>query len=114
MFKDEKYNKQTINQQNLGLTLYKLVQHLHKYVSPEGIQTPIEIKSRKAHNWLYKLGFEYKNIKKDVFIDGHERPDKIEDCEKFLNIIKDLKLYLVEFEKDGLIKAKNYLNDCIM
>ena len=72
MFKDEKYNEYNINQQNLGLTLYKLVQHLRKYVSPEGVQTPIEIKSRTARNLLHKLGFEYKDLKKDVFVDRHE------------------------------------------
>ena len=107
MFKDEKYNKYIINQQNLGLTLYKLVQHLREYVNPKGVQTPIEIKSRTARNWLHKLGFEYKDVKKDVFVDGHERPDVVEDREKFLNTMKDLEPYLVEFEEDGLMKIKN-------
>lgn len=37
-----------------------------------------------------------------------------EDCEKFLNTIKDLELYLIKFEKDGSMKEKNYLDDCII
>ena len=112
MFKDEKYNEYIINQQNLGLTSYKLVQHLRTYVSPEKVQTPIEIKSRTARKWLHKLGFEYKDVKKDVFVDGHERLDVVEDREKFLNMMKDLEPYLVEFEQDGSMKTKNYPDDC--
>ena len=94
------------------MTSYKLVQYLRNYVNPEGIQTPIEIKSRTARKWLYKLGFEYKDIKKDVFVDGHERPDVVEDRQKFLRIMKGLEPYLVEFEEDGSMKTKNYPDDC--
>lgn len=65
-----------------------------------------------AHKQLFKLGFEYKNIKKDVFVDKHKRLDVVKDCKKFLNTIKDLKPYLVEFEKDRSIKTKNYPDDC--
>lgn len=36
----------------------------------------------------------------------------IEDCKKFLNTIKDLEPYLVEFEEDGSMKTKNYPDDC--
>lgn len=84
------------------------------YVSPERVQTPIEIKSRTMYKWLYKLRFEYKDVRKDVFIDRYKRPDMVEDCEKFLNTIKDLDPYLVEFEKDRSIKTKNYLDDYAM
>ena len=52
---------------------------MRDYVNPEGIQTPIVIKSRTARKWLHKLGFEYKDIKKDVFVDEHERPVVVED-----------------------------------
>ena len=85
---------------------------MHNYVNSEKIQSPIEIKSRTARNWLYKLGFEYKDVRKDVFIDGHEQPDVIEDRKKFLNTMKDLEPYLVEFEEDGSIKTKEYPDDC--
>lgn len=92
--------------------MYKLGQHLRKNDSPEKVQTPIEIKSRTVCKWLYKLGFKYKNVKKNVFVDKYEQPDVVEDCEKFLNIMKDLKPYLVEFEEDESMKTKNYLNHC--
>lgn len=35
----------------------------------------------------------------------------IKDYKNFLSIIKDLKLYLVGFEKNRLIKTKKYLNN---
>ena len=93
---------------NLELSLYKLVQYLKEYVNSEGMITPIEIKLRNAQNWLHHLGFEYKDVKKDVFIDGHERPDVIEDRKKFLEKMEELKQYLVEFNEDNTMKKKNY------
>lgn len=36
------------------------------------------------------------------------------DYKKFLNIIKNLELYLIEFKKDKSIKTKNYLNNYIV
>lgn len=51
-------------------------------------------------------------MKKDVFVDGHEQPDVVEDREQFLKTMKELEPYLVEFEEDGTMKAKNYLSDC--
>lgn len=38
----------------------------------------------------------------------------IEDCEKFLNTIKNLEPYLMEFEEDELMKIKHYLNDYVI
>lgn len=81
-------------------------------MNPEGIQTSIEIKSRTARKWLHKLGFQYKDIKRDIFIDGYERPDVVEDRQKFLRIMKDLEPYLVKFEEDGSMKTKNYPDNC--
>ena len=45
-------------------------------------------------------------------MDGHERPDMVEDRKKFLSTMKDLKSYLVEFEEDRSIKTKEYPDDC--
>lgn len=41
-----------------------------------------------------------------MFVDGHKRPDVIEDRAKFLKSMKELEQYLVEFEEEGTIKAK--------
>lgn len=72
------------------------------------------IRSRTARKWLCKLGFEYKDIKKDVFIDGHERLDVVEDRNKFLKMMEELKPFIVEFESNGSMKPKKYPPGCIV
>ena len=94
------------------MSLYKLVQHFREYVNSEGVTTLIEIKLRTTQNWLYHLGFKYKDVKKNVFIDGHKQPNIIEDRKKFFEKMEELKPYLVEFNEDGTIKEKNYLANC--
>ena len=49
-----------------------------------------------------------------MFIDKHERSDVVEDCKVFLNKMEELKPYIVEFDKDGVIKPKVYLLNCIV
>lgn len=59
------------------------------------------------------LGFEYKDIKKDVFINGYKYLDIIGYHKNYITIINNLKLYLVEFEKNESMKKKNS-DDCII
>ena len=92
--------------------MYKLVQYLKGYINPEGNTNSIEIKSRTAQKWLHRIGFEYKDVKKDVFVDGYERSDVIEDRKRFLKKMEELKSYLVEFNEDGTMKKKNYPVNC--
>ncbi len=54
----------------------------------------------------------YKKVHKDVFINDHERPDVVKDQNHFLTKMKELKLYMVEFNKNDTIKAKDYPVDC--
>ena len=82
------------------------------YVSPQGIETPIVIRSRTARRWLCKLGYEYKDVRKDVFVDGHERSDVVEDRKNFLTKMEELKSCVVEFEEDGTMKPKAYPSNC--
>ncbi len=42
-----------------------------------------------------------------MFIDGYEQYDVGEDCNNFLNLMDELKLYTVEVEKDGTMKPKS-------
>lgn len=98
----------------IELSSYKLVQFLKEYVNPKGTETPIVIRSRTARNWLRKLGFEYKDVRKDVFVDGHERSDVIKDRVNFLKKMEELKPYMVEFEESGAMKPKVYPIDCVV
>lgn len=67
-----------------------------------------------AQKWLRKLGFEYKEVRKDVFIEDHKQPNVIEDQNYFLTKIEELKLYMVEFNENSAMKARDYPIDCIV
>ncbi len=70
------------------------------------------IRPRTARLWLNKLGYRYTDIKKGVFLDGHERPDVVEDRGQFLGELERLSPYLVEFQEDGSMVPKEYPPDC--
>ncbi len=69
------------------------------------------IRSRKARRWLGKLGYEYKDVRKDVFVDKCKPSDIVENRKNFLKKMEKLKPYVVEFEEDGTMKPKVYLSD---
>lgn len=46
-------------------------------MSPTGTKN-LRIRARTARNWLAKLGFNYAEVKKGVYIDGHEREDVVQ------------------------------------
>lgn len=41
------------------------------------------IRLRTVCNWLCKLKYEHKDVCKDVFVDGHEQSDVVEDWGAF-------------------------------
>ncbi len=96
------------------MSLYKLVQYLKDYVNLERKKSLVQIKSRITRKRLHLLDYEYKNVKKDVFVDEYERLNVVEDYKRFFNKIKELKSYLVEFNEIYKIKNKIYLPDCIV
>lgn len=67
-----------------------------------------------AWRWLYKLGYEYKDICKDVFVNKHKKLDIIKVCKNFFTKIEELKPYMVEFEEDNIMKPKAYFSDCVV
>lgn len=46
-----------------------------------------------------------------MYIDEHKRPDIIENQKYFLKVIKELELYLLEFDKIGQIILKIHLSN---
>ena len=73
--------------QNLGsITPYLLCCHVNEVIIPalELTKKETTISERTAVNWLKKLGYSCKDVKKGVYFDGHERPDVIEARKKFL------------------------------
>lgn len=49
-----------------------------------------------------------------MFIDRHDQANVIEDHMNFFKRLKELKLYIIEFEKDSIIKPKIYLTNCVV
>lgn len=48
---------------------------------------------------------------KDIFIDRYKQSNIVEDYKVFLKQIKKLKPYIIEFEKNGVMKPRVYLLD---
>lgn len=44
-----------------------------------------QISESTARRWLTKLGYELKEVKKGIYIDGHEREDVVTYRNKFLS-----------------------------
>lgn len=78
------------------------------------METPIVNCLYITQKWLYKLGYKYKNVYKDVFIDRYKWLDIIENCKVCPNKIEKLKTYIVELDKNGAIKPKRYTLDYII
>lgn len=72
----------------------------------------IRIYLRTARKWLNRLEYKWKNVWKRVFFDEYKRKDVVEYQEIFLEEIKALLLYFVEFKEDGTILSKEYPDDC--
>ena len=76
------------------------------------VQKSPGIRARTARKWLRRLGFRWQDVTKNVFIDGHERPDVIEYRQKFLQEMEELSPYIVDFTPEGGIKEKIYPPGC--
>lgn len=63
-----------------------LCKHVNSVILPalELTESKATICERTAINWLRKLGYQCKDVRKGIYIDGHERPDVIETRTKFL------------------------------
>jgi predicted GTPase len=46
------------------------------------------ISEQCARRWLHKLGYNMAEVKKGVYVDGHERPDVVQYRKKFLDQIR--------------------------
>lgn len=57
------------------------------------------LKSRTAANWLNKLGYRYKEVKKGIYKDGHEREDVVTyRQEVFIPALEELKPFMVRWQ----------------
>jgi hypothetical protein len=60
------------------------------------------IRARTARRWLERLGFKYGQVRKGVYIDGHEREDVVSyRNDIFIPKWKEIERRLVIFKEDG-------------
>jgi hypothetical protein len=60
------------------------------------------LSSRTARRWLYKLGWRRTELKKGVYMDGHERPDVVEYRNTvFLPLMASLERRMVQWVSQG-------------
>lgn len=72
-------------------------------ISIAGIHRRIKraLSSRSARAWLLKLGWNWKEVKKGVYRDGHERQDITEYHEKiFLPRMQSLQPLMIEWDQN--------------
>jgi len=68
------------------------------------------IRARTARNWLNKMGFINGEVRKGVFVDGHERKDVVDyRSNVFLLAWKDYERRMVVFSEDGTWKLPSSL-----
>ncbi|KIJ25047.1 hypothetical protein M422DRAFT_274056 [Sphaerobolus stellatus SS14] len=74
----------------LRITPFKLLHHVNKIIIPSlGFDIGAEkISISCARHWLIKLGYAMKEVKKGMYVDGHERADMIEYRKKFLKEVE--------------------------
>ena len=67
------------------------------------------ISSRAAVDWLHKLGYDWKEVRKGLFKDGHERDDVLQYRQDyFLPYLESLKSRIVQWdEKGGFMLGKS-------
>lgn len=63
--------------------------HVNKVILP-ALEINSTISESTAQRWLrFKLGYQSKEAKKGIYIDGHERPDVVKERQEFVNLIFD-------------------------
>jgi len=67
-----------------------------------------------VRRWLRKQGLNWRDVKKGVYVDGHEREDVVEFRKRFIERLEELWPYVVEFEDDGTMVNKVYPEDCMV
>ena len=68
-----------------------------------GIERKKTISDNTARAWLKHFGWEFRIEKKDVYYDGHERPDVIEYRQEFLHEISEMEKWMPKPSNDDIM-----------
>lgn len=80
-----------------------LKEYLETRYFPEraGFQTPKAISEETCRVWMKRLGWENILHRKDVYVDGHERADVVEERVKFLDVMEALESCLLRVDESN-------------
>jgi len=65
-----------------------------------GMRKQKSITARTIRRWLRRNGYNYTDVRKVVYNDGHEREDVVASREQFVKTLEPLWPFVVEFEDD--------------
>ena len=85
---------------------YIRAQDIVDYVATPKVQQKLGTKARGIHvrtarRWLHKLSWRYRQKKKGMYIDGHERADVVEYRKGFVERWREYERRFVIYENDG-------------
>lgn len=63
------------------------------------------IRVSAARAWLKSMGYTWRTPKKDVYLDGHERPDVVNDRQEFLAKFKQFEPRLARWDENGNLEG---------
>jgi hypothetical protein len=94
------------------VTPQKLQAAINTEILPDlGITPKKPISTCIAHRWLIKLGWQYMQVKKGVYMDGHEQPDVVDYCQNiFLPLMAKFEEWMVHYEGPELKWVEPKLN----
>ncbi|KAF8957072.1 hypothetical protein BDZ97DRAFT_1603780, partial [Flammula alnicola] len=81
-------------------------QDIVDYVATEEVQQRLGTRARGIHvrtarRWLHKLSWRYRQKKKGMYIDGHEREDVVEYRNKFVKRWKEYEKRFIIYDNNG-------------
>ena len=85
------------------LNIGDFVKFIEDKIIPDlGIKEKITISHTTAREWLKILGWEYKDHSKNIYFDGHECEDVVEDRRRFLQQWAELQKRMITYEGENL------------
>ena len=89
---------------------YIRAQDIVDYVATPEVQGKLGMKARGIHvrtarRWLHKLSWRYRQKKKGMYIDGHEREDVVEYRTGFVKRWREYEKHFVIYGNDGKIDS---------
>ncbi|CAG8800530.1 2173_t:CDS:1, partial [Dentiscutata erythropus] len=95
--------KSYVQENKWNITPYMIMSQINKVLLPGlGFAPPPTISLNTAKNYLKELGYIYERVKKDVYIDRHEKEDVVAYREIFLQRISELEYRMPIFLGDNI------------